>query len=98
MNKHLRHSLDPVIHQPVRFSIMAALSATKEAEFSFIRDMVEINDSLLSRHVTTLEKAGYIKVRKGFVGKKPRTWLSLSDCGRTAFQKHLDTLKKIADQ
>jgi DNA-binding MarR family transcriptional regulator len=62
---HLRHRLDPVIHFPTRFSIMAALMAADRAEFRFSRDTVELTDSALSRQVTTLEQAGYVKVTKG---------------------------------
>ncbi|MFD6757396.1 MULTISPECIES: winged helix-turn-helix domain-containing protein [Micromonospora] len=81
----------------MRFSIMAALVAADQAEFGFIRDTVEISDSVLSRQVTVLEAAGLVKVRKGYVGKRPRTWLSLTATGRRAFADHLDALREIAD-
>jgi len=71
---HARHRLDEVIHAPVRFSIVASLAAADEAEFSAVRDTVEVSDSVLSRQVSTLEAAGYVKVRKGYVGRRPRTW------------------------
>jgi Winged helix DNA-binding domain len=37
------------------------------------------------------------KVRKGYVGKRPRTWLSLTAAGRTAFDRHLAALRAIAE-
>ncbi|PMR62721.1 ArsR family transcriptional regulator [Verrucosispora sp. ts21] len=95
--RHPRHRLNETIHAPVRFSIMAALVAADQAEFGFIRDTVEISDSVLSRQVTVLEAAGLVKVRKGYVGKRPRTWLSLTATGRRAFADHLDALREIAD-
>ena len=70
---HARHELDPVIHAPVRFSIVAALNGVDEAEFAAVRDAVELSDSALSKQVSQLEQAGYVKVRKGYVGKRPRT-------------------------
>lgn len=85
-----------MVHQPVRFSIMAALSGVKQAEFGVIRDTVGVNDSLLSRQVSILEKSNYVKVEKGYVGKRPRTWLSLTNTGKTEFEKHLEMLKKIS--
>lgn len=94
---HPRHHLDEIIHQPVRFSIMAALAAASKAEFGFVRDTVEVSDSVLSKQVTTLEKAGYVEVTKGYVGKRPRTWLSLTPAGLTAFNDHLATLRAIAE-
>lgn len=91
-----RGRLDEVIHLPVRLSIVAALAATEEAEFQAVRDAVQISDSALSKQVTTLENAGYVTVRKGYVGKRPRTWLSLSPTGRQALHDHLAALRVIA--
>lgn len=90
--------LDPLIHQPARLSIMAALVATKEVEFATMRDTIAISDSLLSRYTGQLEEAGYVSVRKGFVGKRPRTWLSVTSAGRKAFAAHVQTLRKIMEQ
>lgn len=94
--RHPRHGLDELIHAPIRFSIMATLSALDRAEFSFVRDTVEISDSSLSKQVSTLEAAGYVKVKKGYVGKRPRTWLSLSPAGRAAYLAHVAALTEIA--
>jgi DNA-binding MarR family transcriptional regulator len=94
---HPRHGLDEVIHAPVRFSITALLAAAEKAEFGYVRDCVEVSDSVLSRQVSTLEKAGYVKVIKGYVGKRPRTWLSLTPEGRKAFSAHCAALRHIAE-
>ncbi len=93
---HPRHRLDEIIHSPVRFSIMATLAASEQAEFAFVRDLVEVTDSVLSKQVSLLEEAGYVAVRKGYVGKRPRTWLSLTTKGRTAFGSHVAVLQEIA--
>ncbi len=93
---HARHRLDDVIHAPVRFSIVATLAGVDEAEFALVRDEVEVSDSVLSKQVATLEQAGYVKVRKGYVGKRPRTWLSLTRPGRAAYESHLAALREIA--
>jgi DNA-binding MarR family transcriptional regulator len=93
---HPRHRLDAVIHAPVRFSIMATLAAADSAEFSFVRDTVEMSDSVLSKQVAALEQAGYVAVRKGYVGKRPRTWLSITPAGRRAFEEHVSALVAIA--
>ncbi len=94
--QHPRHALDDVIHAPVRFSIVATLSGVDKAEFGFVRDTIEITDSVLSKQVALLEQAGYVKVTKGYVGKRPRTWLSLRPAGRQAFDQHLAALSEIA--
>lgn len=93
---HARHRLDEVIHAPVRFSIVAALAGVDYADFATIRDAVEVTDSTLSKQASVLEKAGYVKVSKGYVGKRPRTWLSLTRDGRKAYESHLAALRAIA--
>ncbi len=93
---HPRHELNDLFGHPVRFSIIALLAAADRAEFSFVRDQVEISDSMLSKQVSALEQAGYVKVRKGFIGKRARTWLSLTAEGRRRFERHLAALRSIA--
>jgi len=94
---HPRHRLDGVIHNPTRFSIMAALLPADRAEFRFVRDAVEITDSVLSQHVTALEQAGYVTITKGQVGRRPRSWLSATAAGRAAFNAHLAVLNELAN-
>ncbi|MEV0617426.1 transcriptional regulator [Nonomuraea sp. NPDC050404] len=94
---HPRHGLDDIIHAPVRLSIMAMLAATETVEFRFLKDTIEVSDSLLSKHILTLENAGYVRVTKVFVGKRPRTWLALTDEGRDAFRTYTATLRQITE-
>lgn len=93
--RHPRHGLDEVIHAPVRLSIMAALTQASQADFRFLRDMVQVSDSLLSKHIGTLEAAGYVEVIKGYAGKRPRTWLRLTPQGRSAFRSYVSSLRQI---
>jgi DNA-binding MarR family transcriptional regulator len=94
---HPRHELDDLLGHAVRFSMMALLAAASKVDFSFVRDQVEVTDSMLSKQISVLEQAGYVKVDKGFVGKRPRTWLSLTKQGRRIFQRHMAALREIAD-
>jgi DNA-binding MarR family transcriptional regulator len=93
---HPRTRLDDLIHHPVRFSLMAALAKAEELEFRFLRDTLGVSDSVLSRQASTLEEAGYVTIRKGFVGKRPRTWLSLSALGQKTFEEHVQALREIS--
>ena len=95
--EHPRHRLDDVIHAPVRFSVVASLARVTEAEFGWVRDTVGVTDSTLSKQVSTLEQAGYVQVRKGYVGKRPRTWLRLSPRGRQVYEQHVAALREIAE-
>jgi DNA-binding MarR family transcriptional regulator len=94
--RHPRHELDDLLGHPVRFSIVAMLAAANRAEFGFVRDQVEVSDSMLSKQMTALEQAGYVKVHKAFVGRRGRTWLSLTADGRRTLQRHLAALASIA--
>jgi DNA-binding MarR family transcriptional regulator len=76
---------------------MALLAAADRAEFAFVRDEVEVNDSVLSKQVSALLEAGYVKTHKGFVGNRARTWLSLTGKGRRTFDRHLKALREITE-
>ena len=86
---------DELIHAPTRLSIVALLAATEWADFKFIRENVGLSDSALSKQLTTLDEAGYIEIRKGFVGKRPRTSARLTKQGRAAFTLHVAALQQI---
>jgi len=92
---HPRLLLDEYLSLPVRLSIAAALARVEDAEFGTVRDAIEVSDPVLSKQVTILEAVGYVDVRKGYVGKRPRTWLSLTVTGRAALQRHLQALHAL---
>lgn len=94
---HPRYRLDEAIYTPVRLSTMAALANAERMDFRLLRDLVEVSDSLLSKHMSLLEEAGYVEVVKGYQGKRPRTWYSLTDAGRGAFDSYLAALHEIVD-
>jgi DNA-binding MarR family transcriptional regulator len=88
-------NLDPVIHTPARLQIVALLATATEAVFAFVRDSLEMSDSVVSKHASALERAGYVEIRKGYVGKRPRTWFKLTPEGRHAFDEYVTSLQKI---
>lgn len=93
---HARHRLDEALLNPVRFSIVAALASVDEAEFSAVRDAVQISDSALSKQAAHLVGTRHVTMRKGFVGKRPRTWLRLTARGRALYEIHVAALREIA--
>lgn len=80
---------------PVRLSLMAALQQVDEVDFKTLRESLEISDSVLSRQLSALEEKGYVIIRKGFVGKRPRTWAKLSSCGQRSLDEHVQALREI---
>ena len=89
---------DPIIHQAVRLQIMAALTAlTEDAQIEFVtlRKRLSLSDGNLSVHLRKLEDAGYVRVEKAFVGRKPRTYVAATPQGRKAFDEHVQALQAI---
>ena len=90
--------LNETIHQPVRLRIMAALvtlEAGNEVDFTYLRNLLDVTDGNLGAHLRKLEEAGYITVKKTFVERKPRTYVSASDEGRKVFREHVAALESI---
>jgi DNA-binding MarR family transcriptional regulator len=95
-----KDQLDEIIHQPVRLKIMAALKALpagEAIEFVRLKAIVQATEGNLGAHLTTLENAGYITIKKDFAGKKPRTRISITRGGRNAFDRHVVYLRDILD-
>lgn len=88
--------LDPQLNNPTRLTVLAFLTGCQEAEFGAVRDYAQVSDSVLSKTAAALEEAGYVKVKKGYVGKRPRTWLAATRAGRTALAAHLTALQQLA--
>jgi len=96
--QHPRHGIDEHLTAPIRLSIIAALVRVDDVEFQTLRDAIEVSDSALSKQAAVLEAAGYLELRKGYVGKRPRTWLSVTATGRAALNAHLAALRAIVDE
>ncbi|HEX7305383.1 transcriptional regulator [Lentzea sp.] len=90
--------LDQLLLDPTRLAIVSLLTAAEWAEFGFVRDSVGLSDSALSKQVTTLSRSEYVEVRKGYVNKRPRTWLNLTESGRAALSAHISALQAIAER
>jgi DNA-binding MarR family transcriptional regulator len=91
-------ALDPVIHQPARLQIMSALcqlSETERVDFTFLKQRLGLTDGNLGAHLSTLESNGYISVDKEFVGRRPKTFVSVTPAGKAAFVAHVSALQSI---
>lgn len=94
---HPTRRLDPAIHQPARLGIVTAAAEVKRIDFVSLRDLLGLTDGNLSRHLATLEQAGYIKIEKTFEGRKPRSWISATRAGRKALAQEIAALREIVD-
>ncbi len=86
--------LDPLLHSQLRLAIMSILISGEEADFVYLKEKTEATSGNLSIQIDKLQEAGYIKVEKSFVGKKPRTTCHLTPVGRQAFESYVDALKE----
>ena len=91
------NDLDRLIHEPARLQIVALLYVVESADFVFVSQQTGFTWGNLSAHITKLEEGGYIKVEKGFKGKRPQTMLSLTKQGRKAFQAYRQSMRQILD-
>lgn len=90
--------IDTIIHQPARLKIMASLMTLEPGEqvdFVYLREILKLTDGNLGAHLLKLEQARYIKVEKTFVARKPRSFISITTKGRSAFENHVTALEKI---
>jgi DNA-binding MarR family transcriptional regulator len=90
--------LDKVIHAPARLRIMSALvalGAGDQLDFRTLSEMLDLTDGNLGAHLQTLEEAGYVKIEKSFVNRKPRTYVRPTARGRGRFEDHVEVLRKI---
>lgn len=87
--------LDANLHAPARLRLMTMLTAVSEAEFSTLRDSIEVSDSVLSKHVSALASLGYVRSQKGVHGGRRTTWISLTAHGRAALSAHVSALREV---
>jgi DNA-binding MarR family transcriptional regulator len=91
-----RPQLDARIHAPDRLRLCAFLAPLDEAEFQLIRDELGVSDSVLSKHLSHLADAGYVRLDKRALNGRQRAWASLTVKGRKAFAAHVAALQQIA--
>jgi DNA-binding MarR family transcriptional regulator len=89
--------LDPLIHAPARLQVLTTLSAVSEAEFATLRAVLEVSDSVLSKHISALADAGYVRSRKGVQAGRRTTWIGLTNTGREALRRHVAALRRLID-
>jgi DNA-binding MarR family transcriptional regulator len=89
--------IDRIVHEPARLMILAILYVVESADFVFLLNQTGLTRGNLSSHMTKLEAAGYIEVKKEFVDRIPRTLLRLTDQGRAAFQAYREKMIRVLD-
>jgi DNA-binding MarR family transcriptional regulator len=88
-------SLDTLFHSRIRLAAVSILLQYREVEFNLLKQETGATDGNLSSHLRKLEEAGYIQVRKTFEDRKPKSFYSLTEKGRSAFEEYLRKLEQF---
>ncbi|MFF5228867.1 winged helix-turn-helix domain-containing protein [Dactylosporangium sp. NPDC000521] len=89
--------LDPVIHVPKRLAAMAILANAPSVSFRFLKEQLRLTDSDLSKQMSALEAADYVKSTKDGHGRGASTTFSMTRAGRTAYTAHCAALRALID-
>jgi DNA-binding transcriptional ArsR family regulator len=90
--------LDRWIHEPARLAIVATLAGCESADFLFLLNATGLNKGNLSAQAIKLGDAGYIEIRKEFLGRSPHTVYRLTDKGRKALKQYKSQLRRLMAQ
>lgn len=87
--------LNKIFDSRIRIGIMSALMVNENVSFNDIKTTLDVTDGNLATHLKTLEENEYLKVKKGFIGRKTNTTYVVTKAGEKAFRAHLDALEQI---
>jgi len=92
---NLIENLNKIFDSRIRLGIMSALMVNNEVNFNELKELLNITDGNLASHLKTLEESAFVKVQKGFIGRKTNTTYSITKSGEKAFKAHLTALEKM---
>lgn len=87
--------LNKIFDSRIRLGIMSSLLVNEKMSFNELKELIAVTDGNLASHLKTLEESGYLKVQKGFIGRKTNTSYTVTKAGEKAFKQHLDALEKM---
>ena len=91
------NGLDTAVHGPIRLGAMTALQIDGKLDFTTLKKRLQVTDGSLGIHLQKLEEIKYIKSKKAFVGRRPKTTYRLTATGRKALIKYLESMQKLLD-
>lgn len=87
--------LNKIFESRIRLGVMSILMVNEEVNFNDLKQQLELTDGNLASHLHTLEESGYLKVHKGFIGRKTNTTYAVTKAGEKAFKNHLLALENM---
>ncbi len=88
-------TFNDVIHEKNRLRICGILSGVDTISFPALAEALGVSDSVLSKHLKTLQEAGHVSVIKPRSAGRPRSLIALTPHGRRAFRNHVLALNAM---
>jgi DNA-binding MarR family transcriptional regulator len=88
-------NLNKIFDSRIRLGVMSILVVNEEVNFNDLKKMLDVTDGNLASHLVNLEENGFIKVHKGFIGRKTNTTYSITKAGEKAFKEHIEALENM---
>ncbi|MGI8418808.1 MAG: winged helix-turn-helix domain-containing protein [Nakamurella sp.] len=92
---HPTAGLDDVVHQRSRLGVLAILSGGDRIDFGYLRRALDLSAGNLSSHLTMLVQARLVTIEKGYQGRRPRTWVMITQAGRQAYRSEMIVLRSL---
>ncbi|KAB1155246.1 transcriptional regulator [Tenacibaculum aiptasiae] len=93
--KNIILNINKAFDHRIRLGIMSVLMVNEYAEFKTLKELLGATDGNLASHSKALEKVGFIRVEKQFIGRKPNTRYYATTEGKLEFKKHIEALEKL---
>lgn len=92
---HPTSELNDLVHQKARLGILAVLAEAERADFTYLKTLLQLTDGNLGRHVEVLAGGGLVHVEKGYAGRRPRTWVTITREGRRALTAEMVAIREL---
>ncbi len=91
-------ALSGLLEHRVRLAICVLLSRHDALTFTRLKQALGETDGSLGAHMRKLEDAEFVGVEKTFRGRRPVTWYSLTEPGRSRLRRQIDGLSRLIER
>lgn len=95
---HPALSLDEAVHQKTRLALLTLLDEAGQADFAYLKRTLDLTDGNLGRHIDVLTTQGLVETTKEFIGRRPRTWVTITRHGEQALAAEMEVLATLLDR
>ncbi|MEU7802865.1 transcriptional regulator [Micromonospora arborensis] len=92
---HPTNNLSDTVHQRNRLGILTIAAEAERVEVAYLRDALELTAGNLSRHLAVLEEADLIQIERGYHGRRPKTWIRITQQGQAALTAEINALREL---